>query len=159
MKLKYLLTTLVGFLVTACANNPQAPKESPISIQLKGTSTEVQQFIEERMRIRGNGAFTVENANDRVLTLKADCFKLPKINSVQCAALMMGIGNSRWDGPFLMVNFRTNQIREMVNVTLQTDWCAVNAFGKSNCMPAGNVSENNETLRQFKEAYEAEIRK
>ena len=71
----------------------------------------------------------------------------------------MGVGNSRWDGPYLVINFRTNQIRETVNVSMQSDWCATNAFGKSNCMPAGNTNENNETLRRIKDAYETEIRK
>lgn len=158
MKIFYIVGMLATGLIAGCANNPQVPQESPISIQLKGTSTEVQNFIEDRIRSRGNGVFSVENANDRLLTLKADCNRLPNQKPMQCGLIMMGVGNSRWDGPYLMLNFRTNQIRENVNVTVQSEWCAVNAFGKSNCMPAGNTNENNDILRGIKMAYDSEVR-
>ncbi len=158
MKISLSIAISMVFLVTGCANNPPVPQESPLSIQLKGTSTEVQNFIEERIRSRGNGVMNVENASDRLLTMKADCNRLPNQKPLQCGLIMMGIGNSGWSGPYLMLNFRTNQIRENVNVTVQSEWCAVNAFGKSNCMPAGNTNENNEILRGIKMGYESEVR-
>jgi hypothetical protein len=158
MKFSSVFALLVTVLITGCANTPQVPQESPISIQLKGTSTEVQNFIEDRIRRNGNGVFSVENANDRLLTLKANCNRLPNQKPMQCGLIMMGVGNSRWDGPYLMLNFRTNQIRENVNVTVQSEWCAINALGKSNCMPAGNINENNDILRGIKTGYDSEIR-
>jgi hypothetical protein len=72
---------------------------------------------------------------------------------------MMGIGNSRWDGPYLMMNFSTAEIRGVVNVSIQSQWCAVNPFGKSNCTPAADNNEQNDILRSIQYSYEQEVRK
>jgi len=159
VKIKIFISNLFLLVLSGCAVTPPVPQEAPISIQLKGTSTEVQNFIEEKIRQFSNGAINVENASDRVLTLKADCRNMPNQKPMQCGLIMMTIGNSGWSGPFLISNFRTNQIRDVVNVTFQSEWCATNAFGKSNCMPADTNNDKNQMLRMIKNAYENEVRR
>jgi hypothetical protein len=158
-KITIFVSTLILLMLSGCAVTPPVPQEAPISIQLKGTSTEVQNFIEEKIRQASNGSVYVENATDRVLTLKADCRNMPNQKPMQCGLIMMGIGNSGWSGPFLISNFRTNQIRDVVNVTFQSEWCATNAFGKSNCTSADTNNEKNRILRMIRDAYENEVRR
>jgi hypothetical protein len=155
-KLFNYLILSIGLLLSGCASNPSIPQEAPISVQIKGTSIEVQNFIEERMRVNSSGVFYIENSSDRSITLKANCNRLPNQKPLQCGLIMMGIGNSHWDGPYLMMTFRTADIRGTINVTLQSEWCAINAFGKSNCMPAGTNNEHNEILRNMKRMFEAD---
>lgn len=150
---------LILLLLSGCAAVPTVPPEQPISVQLRGTAVEVQQFIEDRFRKnQGLNGFHVENATDRVITFKADCMNVQTMNAFKCAALMMGIGNSGWDGPFAVLNFRTSEIRGIVNLTLNTQWCATNAFGKSNCITGGSNADMNDMLRKVDKLYQTEVR-
>ena len=151
------LMLVIGSL-TGCATAPARPPEPLISIQLRGTAVEVQQFIEDRFRKNQTAGFRIENATDRAITFKADCMNVPNMNAFKCAAVMMAVGNSRWDGPFVVLNFRTSEIRSVVNLTATSEWCATNAFGKSNCMPGGSNAEMNDLLRKIDQAYQTEIR-
>ena len=141
-----------------CATTPSVPPEPQISVQLRGTSVEVQQFIEDRFRKNPAAGFRVENATDRVITFKADCMNVQSMNSFKCAAIMMAVGNSRWDGPFAVITFRTAEVRGVVNLTAIAEWCATNALGKSNCMPNGSNADANDLLRKINQAYQSEVR-
>lgn len=158
MKKQLTLSMLVFGVLTGCATVPVTPPESLISIQLRGTAVEVQQFIEDRFRKNQGSGFRVENATDRAITFKADCMNVPNMNAFKCAAIMMAVGNSRWDGPFVVLNFRTSEIRGVVNLTATSEWCATNAFGKSNCMVGGSNAEMNGLLRKIDQAYQTEVR-
>lgn len=156
-----IITTLLLFsaLLSGCATTPQAPPEAPISVKLQGTAVEVQNFIEGRFRKNQTvSGFRIENANDRAITFKGDCMNMQNMNAFKCAAVMMAVGNSRWDGPFAVLTFRTAEIRGVVNLTLNAEWCATNAFGKTNCMQNGSNAEHNDLLRKIKAAYEQEVR-
>lgn len=156
-----IITTwfLLSALLTGCATTPQSPPEAPISVKLQGTAVEVQYFIEDRFR-KNQTVFglRIENANDRAITFKGDCTNIQNMNTFKCAAIMMAVGNSRWDGPFAVLTFRTAEIRGIVNLTLNAEWCATNTFGKTNCIPNGSNAERNNLLRKIKAAYEQEVR-
>lgn len=156
MENKTIFAMAVISIMTGCATVPATPPEPLITAQLRGTSVEVQQFIEERFR-QGT-AFRVENATDRAITFKADCMSVPSMNAFKCTAVMMTVGNSRWDGPFAMITFRTSEIRGVVNLTAVSEWCATNAFGKSNCISNSSNSELNDLLRKIDQAYQNEVR-
>ncbi len=95
---KFLALSMLAIIVlTGCATVHTTPPESPISIQLRGTAVEVQQFIEDRFRKNPGTGLRVENATDRVITFKADCMNMSNMNAFKCAAIMMAVGNSRWD--------------------------------------------------------------
>lgn len=156
-----IITALLFFtvLLSGCATTPQTPPETPISVKLQGTAVEVQNFIESRFREnQAVAGFRIENANDRAITFKGDCMNMQSMNAFKCAAVMMAIGNSRWDGPFAVMTFRTAEIRGVVNLTLDAEWCAINAFGKTNCMQNGSHAEHNDLLIKIKAAYEKEVR-
>ena len=154
-----LFVALFGSLIIAgCATAPQTPPEPPISVQLRGTSVEVQQFIEERFRKNATNSFRVESATDRAITLKANCMDVPDMNAFKCSLIMMAVGNSRWDGPYAVITFRTAEVRGIVNLTVASEWCATNAFGKTNCMPYGSNAEANDLLRKLDQAYQREVR-
>lgn len=149
----------VLLLLSGCAAVPSVPPESPISVQLRGTAVEVQQFIEDRFRKKQElSSFRVENATDRAITFKTDCMNVPNMNAFKCAALLMAVGNSRWDGPYAVMNFRTSEIRGIVNLTVTSEWCATNAFGKSNCIAGGSNAEMNDMLRKLDKLYQTEVR-
>lgn len=154
--------TVIGFattvLLSACASTPSAPPETLIVVQLRGTAIEVQQFIEDRIRQKLGSAFRVENATDRSITFKAECIATPNMNPLKCAGIMMAVGNSKWDGPHAILTFRTSDVRGLVNVTATSDWCATNAFGKTNCMPNASNAELNTMLRNLDKAYQSEVR-
>ena len=158
MKANQLLTLFVSLIIAGCATAPQAPTEPLISVQLRGTSVEVQQFIEDRFRKNASNSFRVESVTDRAITLKANCMDVPNMNAFKCIAIMMAIGNSRWDGPYAVITFRTAEIRGIVNLTFSSEWCATNAFGKTNCMPNASNAEANDLLRTIDRAYQREVR-
>ena len=158
MKMSLAASVLAIGSLTGCATVPATPPETLISIQLRGTAVEVQQFIEDRFRKNQAAGFRIENATDRAITFKADCMNVPSMNAFKCAAVMMAVGNSRWDGPFVVLNFRTAEVRGVVNLTATSEWCATNAFGKSNCMPGGSNAETNDLLRKIAQAYQTEVR-
>ncbi len=158
MKIKSIFLLGIIAMVAGCATGPTAPSESLISVQLRGSAVEVQQFIEERFRKNQVSGFRVENATDRAITFKTDCTKIASMNTLRCAAIMMAIGNSRWDGPFLVFNFRTSEVRGVVNLTFTSEWCAISPFGKSNCTPGGTNADMNDMLRKIDQAYQSEVR-
>lgn len=153
-KYKSYLLILV-LLLCGCASVPQEPDEEPISIKLKGTSVEVQTFIEEFV-YRGNPKATVLNADNRSITFQTYCMDIEGYGGMSCALIMMTVGNSGWDGPYLNFTYRTSEIRGEVRVTLSSSWCATNAFGKTNCGSASSNKERNEALRNLKMRYESQ---
>lgn len=157
---KIIAALLISAILSGCATRvPQPPPEPPISVKLQGTPVEVQNFIEDRFRKnQAVASFRVENASDRAITFKGDCMNMPGMNAFKCADVMMGVGNSRWDGPFLVMTFRTAEIRGLVNLTLDVEWCATNAFGKTNCKREDSNAEHNDLLRKIQTAYEREVR-
>lgn len=150
-KIQLILIFLVFFL-TGCATNHPSKQESEISVQLQGTSIEVQLFIEEEFRKSARG-FRVESANERTIVFKANCMDTPNMNAFKCAAIMMAVGNSRWDGPYAVLTFRTAEIRNTVHLSMFSEWCATNPFGKTNCIPNESPSERNALLRRIEAAY------
>ena len=149
---------VVASLLSGCATRPTTPPEAPISVQLRGTSVEVQQFIEERLRTNSSLGLRVESATDRAIAFKADCINVPDMNAFKCAAVMMAVGNSRWDGPFAVMTFRTSEVRGVVNLTGISEWCATNAFGKTNCMANGSNAQMNDLIRTIDDTYQREVR-
>lgn len=158
MKASLFISIFTSLMISGCATVQQAPPEPLISVQLRGTSVEVQQYIEERFRKNPSNGFRVESATDRAITLKADCMDVPNMNAFKCAVIMMAVGNSGWDGPYAVITFRTAEIRGIVNLTVASEWCATNAFGKTNCMPNGSNAEANELLRKIDQAYQRDVR-
>jgi hypothetical protein len=157
MKSGILFTVLTVGVLGGCATTAQAPQEPEISVELSGTAVEVQTFIENKLRSNPQTApLKVDSANDRAIVFKGPCMEAPNMGAFKCAAIMMAVGNSGWDGPYSVMTFRTSEIRGIVHLTLSTEWCATNAFGKTNCMPDGNNTMRNQLLRAVKGAYEKE---
>jgi len=80
------------------------------------------------------------------------------MSAFNCAAIMMAVGNSRWDGPFMVMTFRTSEVRGVVNLTGTNEWCATNAFGKTNCMRNGTNTQMNEIVHAIDGGYQKEVR-
>ena len=155
MKIKILIAAFFIGLTGGCATTPSAPQEPEISVELKGTAVEVQTFIEEKLRSNPQTApLKVDSANDRAIVFKGQCMDAPNMGAFKCAAIMMAVGNSGWDGPYEVMTFRTSEIRGIVHLTLSSEWCATNAFGKTNCMPDGTNATRNQILRAVQEGYE-----
>ena len=155
MKTHLQIALIVISMLSGCATVPATPVEAPISVQLRGTSVEVQQFIEDRIRKMG---LRVESATDRAITFKSDCMNVPDMNALKCSLIMMAIGNSRWDGPHALLTFRTSEVRGVVNLTGTSEWCATNPFGKTNCIPNGPVAQMNMMLHMIDGSYRGEVR-
>lgn len=139
--------------LVGCATAPQAPPEAAISVALPGTANEVQQYLEDRTRAKG--IYRIEQAAERQITFKTDCMNVPEMNAFKCSLVMMGVGNSGWSGPWSVLTFRTNQVREVVNLSVDAQWCATNAFGKTNCMQSGTNAQANALLRDIEAEYKA----
>lgn len=153
--LKQILSIVAISVLTGCATAPQQPPEAPISVQLPGTAIEVQDFIQTRTANRVP-TLQIESANDRTLVMKSFCTDIPDMNPLRCSFILLAVGNSQWDGPYAVMTFRTNEVRGYVNLTLQTQWCATNTLGRTNCMNNGTARDSNELLRTIKTAYDSE---
>ena len=157
MKSPNVWACMLSVSLAGCATAPGAPPEPLISVQLRGTSVEVQNFIEERFRKNSGSGFRVENATDRAITFKGDCMNVPDMNAFKCSLIMMAVGNSRWDGPYAVIAFRTAEIRGVVNLTVSSEWCATNAFGKSDSGQTVSVAKRRPAT-QDGAASESEVR-
>lgn len=146
--------SLIVLALVGCATQPTPPPEPLITVQLRGTAVEVQQFIEDRFRKQVPQVYRVESATDRAITFKADCMSIEGMNPFKCAAVMMAVGNSGWAGPFGVLTFRTAEIRGDVSLSLSSEWCATNAFGRTNCMPNGSNANVNAYLRRIEADYQ-----
>lgn len=152
----------VLFVLVGCATGPTVPPEAPISIQLKGTAVEVQNFIEQNInnthgKIAKN--LRVTSADNRSITFQTDCMKVDSYGAVSCTLILTVVGNTGWDGPFLTITYRTNEIREVTTVTLLSQWCAINLVGKTNCIDSATTAITNQYLRELKSNYENKVRK
>lgn len=148
--IKSLLCGVASVTITGCATAP--PQDPVISINLKGTTNEVQIFIEENLSLinrKLTPSYTVDSSTDRAISFKSHCMNVPEMTSFSCALVMMMVGNSGWDGPYSVVTFRTTEYKGAVKVTASSTWCATNAFNKQNCGPATSNREINESLRQL----------
>ncbi len=157
MRTYFIAPAVCLALLTGCASSSSAPKVAAKSVQLRGTAVEVQNFIEEGIR-KNTSNFHVESATDRELVFKSHCMDTPNMNAFKCAAIMMGVGNSGWDGPYLYLTYRTAEVRGVVHLTASSKWCAINAFGKTNCMQGTNNSESNAMLDNIAAAYQKKVR-
>jgi hypothetical protein len=162
--MKKIFFGLALLILGGCATTPSAPPVAPISIQLKGTAVEVQNFIEQTIPYT-HGVYAknlkIINADNRSITFQTDCLmNVEGMGAFSCTMILMAVGNSGWDGPFLNITYRTNEIREEVTVTMQSQWCASNLVGKTNCMKS-NLSEekSNQHLLDLKKNYEIKVRK
>jgi len=156
------LLSFVFLVLVGCETTPSKPPESPISIQLKGTAVEVQNFIEQNLSlIHGNNAKNLKilNADNRAIVFQGDCMRMESMGAVSCSLIKLAVGNTGWDGPFLTITYRTNEIREVVTVNMLSQWCATNLVGKTNCMDSTTSSITNQNLRDLKTNYESKVRK
>ena len=147
--------------LTSCATGPSEPEATPITIQLKGSAVEVQNFIEQKINQTFSGiasGMNLVSANDRGITFQTDCMNVEGKGAVSCSLLLMVIGNSGWDGPNYTVTYRTNEIRGITTVRAITQWCATNIIGKTNCSRT-DIRGSNTLLQELKTNYENEVRK
>jgi hypothetical protein len=158
MSIRFFCAIIVIGIFSSCATTPQVPQEPEISVELNGTAVEVQTFIQDKLRSDPQTApLKVDSANDRAIVFKGDCMNAPNMGALKCSLVMMAIGNSGWDGPYAVMTFRTSEIRGVVHLTLSTEWCATNAFGKTNCMSDGSNSMRNQILMAVKDGYEKKV--
>ena len=160
--MKKIILVLTLLILAGCATGPTTPPESPISIQLKGTAVEVQNFIEQNIsNTHGKRAkdLRITNADNRSITFQTDCMKVDPYGAVSCTLILTVVGNTGWDGPFLTITYRTNEIREVTTVTLLSQWCATNLVGKTNCIDNESTAITNQYLRELKANYEIKVRK
>ena len=160
--MKKIVLGLTLLMLAGCATGPTTPPESPISIQLKGTAVEVQNFVEQNIsNTHGKRAkdLRITNADNRSITFQTDCMKVESYGAVSCTLIKTVVGNTGWDGPFLTITYRTNEIREVTTVTLLSQWCATNLLGKTNCIDSATTDITNQYLRELKSNYESKVRK
>jgi len=149
------------FTLTSCATGPTKPAATPITIQLKGTAIEVQNFIEQKLNQTFSGrasGMKLTSSNDRAITFQTDCMNVNGRGAISCSLLLMAIGNTGWDGPNYTVTYRTNEIRGITTVRAITQWCATNLLGKTNCSRT-DIEGSNILLKELKSSYETEVRK
>jgi len=158
MVVKKTLAGIVALALSGCAATPSAPPEPPLTVKLRGTAVEVQQYLEEQITTRSNGVASVDSATDRSITFKSNCMDMPNMGAFKCSLIMMAVGNSGWDGPFSMLTFRTAEIRGIVHLSVSSQWCATNAFGKTNCMAGDSNAAMNGLLRKVDQTYQRDVR-
>ena len=105
-RMKKIVLGLTLLILAGCATGPTIPPELPISIQLKGTAVEVQNFIEQNIsNTHGKRAkdLRITNADNRSITFQTDCMKVESYGAVSCTLIKTVVGNTGWDGPFLTI--------------------------------------------------------
>ena len=158
MKKTVSLIFIILFLQSCATTDNTASNtvEAPISIELKGTAVEVQNFIEEIIpETYGKKAprLQVISADNRSITFQTDCMDVEGMGAFKCAGVMMVIGNSGWDGPYLTITYRTNEIRGVTKVRSEIKFCATNILGKINC-GLEDISVANDNLRELKSKFD-----
>lgn len=149
------LLICVILLISGCAIQPASPPEPPKAIELKASAIEIQNFIEKNIRENPDNVMSILNADDRSITFRSECTKMPTMSTLKCFGIMLSVGNSGWDGPFLHLTYRTNEIKGTTTVTAQSQWCAINAVGKVNCRQINANKDLNEMLDRLKAKFES----
>ena len=150
---------LVFFFIglTSCATTPSKPVEGPISIQLKGTSVEIQNFIEEIMQQKYADKtrykkLEIINADNRSITFQTECMNLKSNGAFKCTGILMLVGNTGWDGPFLTITYRTNEVAGITTVKSEYKYCATNILGKISC-GLESIVNSNKNLRELEISF------
>jgi hypothetical protein len=152
----FLMLLILGLTLSGCATPSSTPEETSVSIELNGSAVEVQNFIEETIsRTYGKEAsgLKVVSADDRSITFQTDCMNVYSMGAFKCTMILMAIGNTGWDGPFLTIIYRTNEIHETTIVRSEYKYCATNILGKINCGLL-NIPVSNQNLLELKSSYE-----
>jgi hypothetical protein len=144
------------FFLNGCATTEQAPKEAALSIELNGSAVEVQNFIEENSLQKFKEfapRIKLVSANDRAISFESYCIDVKDMGAFKCTGILLVVGNTGWDGPYLNISFRTNEIRGVTTVRASHQWCAINLLGKQSC-GLENISKANDLLRDLKNDFE-----
>ena len=156
---KIVSLIFISLFLQSCAttdNTASNTVEGPIAIELKGTAVEVQNFIEEMIpETYGKKASGLQliSADNRSITFQTDCMNVEGMGAFKCTGVMMVIGNTGWDGPYLTITYRTNEIRGVTKVRSEFKFCATNILGKISC-GLENVSVANDNLRELKSKFD-----
>ena len=151
------LLAVASLSISHEAASAEAP-EAPLSVQLRGTSEEVLQFIEDHFGKGQTNGFRLTSNGDRASTYKADCMAVPYMNAFNCRALMMTVADPRWDGPTAVLTFSTAEVDGIVSLTGLWEWCATSFDGKSKCIPNRGHEKMNGLLRKFDQAFKQDVR-
>lgn len=143
-----LILFFCTFFLFGCSSVPQ---EQPITVDVIGdissTQFELEDFI---LTLMPNAE--VENQTSNIMTVRNNCTDLKDLSVMKCTLIMMSVGNSGWDGPFLVQNYRFSLRDDKTRIRGKWSWCAINALGKENCVKINNVQPNT-LLRQFAYKY------
>lgn len=159
---KIFSTLLVFFIFTGCETTSKVD-EQPISIELKGTSVEIQNFIEKNLS-NSHGQYAkdlrVISADSRSITFSTDCINVSYLGVISCSLTKSLIGNTGWNDMVLNIVYRTNEIRGVTVVRLDTKLCTTNIINsKTNCIDEGNNERRNRFLLDLKNDYELQVKK
>lgn len=161
-KIKYLAFLFVFFIFTGCQTTSKVD-EQPISIELKGTSVEVQNFIEKNLsNYQGKYAkdLKVVHADNRSIVFSTDCTNVNYLGVVSCTFSKSLIGNTGWNDMVFNATYRTNEIRGLTVVRLETKLCTTNMIGSNTkCVNEGSNEVNNIYLRNLKNDYDSQVKK
>ncbi len=114
MSKKFLFIILpLLFFLNSCATTEQAPKETALSIELNGSAVEVQNFIEENSMQKFKEfapRIKLISANDRAISFESYCLEVKDMGAFKCTGILLVLGNTGWDGPYLNISFRTKKL-------------------------------------------------
>jgi hypothetical protein len=153
---------LVFFIFTGCETTSKVDEQA-ISIELKGTSVEIQNFIEKNLS-NSHGKYAkdlrVVNADSRSITFSTDCTNVSYLGVVSCTLTKSLIGNTGWNDMVLNIIYRTNEIRGVTVVKLETKLCTSNMIGSNTkCLDEGGNERRNRFLLDLKNDYESQVKK
>lgn len=143
-------------LLSSCATTETKPFVPLVPATINATPAEVQDFIQTVVASSPKySKFTVASETETTLELKTLCTNV--MNAFKCAAVMMAIGNSGWDGPYAVETFHTLPVRGKTSLRWDEKLCATNMAGHTNCQATGNNEEQNKVVAAIGRAYEAKF--
>lgn len=138
------MTKLAGglclvIILVSCAS---VPAERPISVTVNATVAETKAVLIDTFFERlSDYPMQLIKATDYQVEFKAECVAVA--SPLECAGIMLSVGNSGWQGPFLHMEFVLVELDGQTKLRGNTKFCAINMAGMENCTYAQGADINN----------------
>lgn len=156
--MKYLILMALAILTLAgCSSTPQYPVEDTLTIVTDKDADQVQAMLidfTETDETMLKNKMEIHSVTPHALNIRTHCYNV--LDSFKCSLLMMSVGNTGWDGPYIYINFNTLDVGATTRIKARNNVCATNMMGKQNCTPLTHTDwtySMNRMLERFEQTY------
>ena len=142
------------FLVLVLSGCASVPVERPVSVAINAPLDETRSVLIDSILNISDFPVQMVKATDYQVEFKAECVAVG--SPLECAGIMLSVGNSGWQGPFVHMEFVLLELEGQTKLRGNTKYCAINMAGMENCVYAqgAEINSMNDILIAFQTSME-----